>query len=91
MVRIVIDTKKIKLNIENLFGELLLDIKQFLKIKNKGRYVVIEESKMDGCPRCHSHHIKFIKISPNGICNGQINECKDCGQWFNIVADYDKW
>lgn len=89
-MRIVFDTDSIKSKITNLWYRLNVDIKTRLHIRNKGFYMQIMESNFDGCPRCKSKRIKFVKDTSNAIVAGHVNECQVCGQRFDIYIDYDK-
>jgi len=90
-MRIVIDTVAIKKKIDDYLWSLTLKVKTKLGVKNMGSYIQIQESEYKGCPRCGSERFRFARDSPNGICTGKIWECMECGQWIDVVPDYDKW
>lgn len=92
-MRIIIDTDNIKDRIMGHWYSFPIQIKTKLGIKNKGFYkqVQVRDFRAKGCPRCGAKNVKFVKKSPNGICCGHINECQTCGQWFDLVENYENW
>lgn len=90
-MKITIDTSETKNKILYHYHNTITNLKTRLRIKNRGFYIQIEESKFNGCPRCGGKIHQFVRKSPNGICTGEIHECHNCGQWFDLVPDYEHW
>ena len=92
-IEIVVDTKEIWENVKYRLWKAKIFLKTKLGLKNEGYHKTFEESEFNQeCPRCSSQSIAHVRNqSCSGLATAKVYKCRDCGQNFSVMPDYDTW